>query len=104
MLLNVKNQSCGAIVRELRKRHYAKDSTRIKFTKKEGETIYNTFNKICNVCQKEMSLKNCQIDHIKPLASGGTNNEANLQASCRECHFGKTKSHEEKENHEYVSI
>ena len=38
-----------------------------------------------------MTLKQCQIDHIKPLASGGTNTEANLQALRRECHFEKTQ-------------
>ncbi len=43
-----------------------------------------------------------QSDHIKPVASGGTNNTADLQAICRECHFGKTQ--EEQENREYVEI
>ena len=49
-----------------------------------------------------MSLKQCQIDHIKPLASGGNNNDTNLQCICRECHFEKTQ--EEKDNHEYIKI
>ena len=36
-----------------------------------------------------MTIKQCQIEHIKPLASGGTNNDINLQSICKECHFEK---------------
>ena len=100
--IEFKNQSFGAIVQELRKRHYDKDSNRIKFSKTQRETIYNKFNKICNICKKEMTLKQCQIDHISPLACGGTNDDINLQSICKECHFEKTQ--EEKENHEYIKI
>ena len=60
------------------------------------------FDKTFNICQKDMAFKNCQIDHIKPLASGGTNADGNLQSICRECHFEKTK--EEQEHHEYVKV
>jgi 5-methylcytosine-specific restriction protein A len=30
------------------------------------------------------------VDHIVPLARGGTNDEANLQSLCRRCHVAKT--------------
>ena len=32
-----------------------------------------------------------QVDHIVPLASGGRDNEDNLQAICYKCHEAKTK-------------
>ena len=50
--IEFKNQSVGAIVQELRKRHFDKDSIRIKLSKKQRETIYNKLNKICNICKK----------------------------------------------------
>ena len=31
------------------------------------------------------------IDHIIPLSHGGTNNRANLQALCIDCHIEKTQ-------------
>lgn len=31
-----------------------------------------------------------EIDHIVPLADGGTSEQANLQALCRACHMEKT--------------
>jgi hypothetical protein len=37
-----------------------------------------------------------EIDHIMPLACGGTNEPTNLQCLCKKCHFEKTKTeHEE---------
>lgn len=31
-----------------------------------------------------------QVDHIKPLSSGGTNDQTNLQTLCKACHERKT--------------
>lgn len=31
-----------------------------------------------------------EVDHIVPLARGGTNEESNLQALCKACHSAKT--------------
>lgn len=33
-----------------------------------------------------------QVDHIKPKASGGTDDDGNLQAICDECHKAKTEA------------
>lgn len=30
------------------------------------------------------------VDHITPLTAGGTNDESNLQALCKQCHDRKT--------------
>ena len=35
------------------------------------------------------------IDHIVPLAVGGTNDPDNLQVLCKKCHFSKTKGEQE---------
>lgn len=33
-----------------------------------------------------------EVDHIKPKAKGGTDEDDNLQAICRDCHTAKTAS------------
>lgn len=44
----------------------------------------------CQSCGKAGRL---EVDHIKPLKSGGKEFElGNLQALCRPCHFAKTSS------------
>lgn len=43
----------------------------------------------CNSC--EMLLSHVfEVDHIQPLFLGGTNDQQNLSALCRECHGKKT--------------
>lgn len=37
-----------------------------------------------------------QVDHIKPKAKGGTDDEANLQSICTPCHDAKTITDEGK--------
>jgi hypothetical protein len=46
--------------------------------------------------------KKYEIDHIKPLASGGTNQIDNLQALCKACHQDKTAN--EHEQGQYVKF
>jgi hypothetical protein len=58
------------------------------------------FEKKCNCCEKQLQLKQTHIDHVIPLAGGGTNDTENLQILCKERHFEKAQ--QEKENHEYV--
>tara|TARA_B100000131_G_scaffold256870_1_gene251710 strand:+ start:129 stop:497 length:369 start_codon:yes stop_codon:yes gene_type:complete len=43
----------------------------------------------CNIC-KNMLDETYEIDHIRPLYKGGTNNIINLQALCPNCHRKKT--------------
>ena len=38
------------------------------------------------LCQRKMSLSQCHIDHIIPLAKGGTNRANNLRVLCPICH------------------
>lgn len=41
-------------------------------------------------CCRCGSTKNIEIDHVIPLAVGGTTDDINLQPLCRECHAMKT--------------
>ena len=42
----------------------------------------------CERCGRAGRL---EIDHIKPVFRGGSNDDGNLQALCRGCHIAKTK-------------
>ncbi len=44
----------------------------------------------CEKC-KGMKLIANEIDHIKPLSQGGTDDDANLQSMHKDCHAEKTK-------------
>ncbi|MDD2757879.1 MAG: HNH endonuclease signature motif containing protein [Patescibacteria group bacterium] len=45
----------------------------------------------CVLCGKTAQDDLLVIDHIKPVAGGGTNDEKNLRTLCRECNSGKGK-------------
>ena len=52
---------------------------------------------LCQVCLRTGLLTPAQeVDHIKPRSKGGTHDERNLQAICRECHVKKTAADEGK--------
>ena len=87
--IEFRNQTFGALVQEIRREYFDDTCKRIKFTKAKREELYIKFNKKCNCCAKELTIKETQIDHVQPLASGGTNDDINLQVLCRECHFEK---------------
>lgn len=46
---------------------------------------------LCQPClAKQHITAATQVDHIKGKAAGGTDDEANLQAICSDCHASKT--------------
>lgn len=48
---------------------------------------------LCEHCTKAGRIRPAsEIDHITPLAQGGKDNDANLQALCVECHQAKSKA------------
>jgi hypothetical protein len=47
----------------------------------------------CTHCQ-ELLTETCELDHIKRVADGGTNNKENIQYLCKSCHNDKTESEE----------
>ena len=89
--LNIKfsNQSFVSVLREERDRFFAIE--RLIFNKKQRRDIYSKSNQQCNHCKKALELSGMEIDHIKPLASGGDNSYDNLQVLCKPCHFVKTQ-------------
>lgn len=50
---------------------------------------YNKFNGHCAYCGKTITIKDMQVDHIKPKRMGGTDDIKNLNPACRRCNHYK---------------
>ena len=100
--IEFKNQNIGTLVSEIRAAFFFKGHKRIKFTKQQRLQLFERDKETCKVCCKEIPLKNANIDHIKPLSAGGSNELDNLQILCKDCHFEKT--HLELLNNEFVRV
>jgi 5-methylcytosine-specific restriction protein A len=46
-------------------------------------------NSVCVICRARPAA---EVDHRVPLALGGSDDDGNLVACCRECHAAKTKA------------
>ena len=55
----------------------------------DRQFIFEKFDGRCAYCGREITITNFQVDHIKPKASGGTDNIDNLNPSCRLCNHYK---------------
>jgi 5-methylcytosine-specific restriction endonuclease McrA len=53
-------------------------------SKKQREIVRNKFAGKCAYCGTDL-VKGWNVDHIKPLVMGGTNNLDNLNPSCKDC-------------------
>lgn len=75
------------------KTHFRDNSNRYSFNQMERNAISSSQSYKCNICEIELDdQREYDIDHIKPLANGGTNTLDNLQAICKSCHSEKTKN------------
>ena len=84
------NQSFSHFIKELKKRFLETKATRHQPTKEERQKLLDNADGCCELCKKKLK-KVFDIDHIIPLAEGGTNDESNLQVLCKQCHFEKTQ-------------
>ena len=61
-------------------------------TKKQRQATLTRDHHTCQHCGwHDPTAKTLQIDHIKNLKTGGTNNPNNLQTLCKGCHNHKTQ-------------
>lgn len=60
-------------------------SERKRFSDIERKVVYAKTKGRCALCGKFMDYDSFTVDHIVPLAKGGTNNMDNLQAACYVC-------------------
>ena len=89
-----KNQTFLALIKEIRTNLINQKSERHLFTNDERYNLFDASNKKCAICEEQIKMKHFEIDHIKPLISGDTNDINNLQLLCKACH--KEKSMREK--------
>ena len=47
----------------------------------------------CAICYERLPVKGYHIDHIMPLALGGSNKDANAQLTCAPCNLKKNRRH-----------
>ena len=90
-----KNQTYIQFVTEMKKKFFIELNGRITFTKEKHESIVKKFKFQCNKCKCKLKEGHYDIDHIKPLAKGGTNEDSNLQPLCKMCHNEKTQNEHE---------
>jgi 5-methylcytosine-specific restriction enzyme A len=100
--LPFKNQTFMHVVKQLRSKYFDEITGRIKFTKEFKEMVLEKSKKKCAGCKCCLKAKKYDIDHIRPLANGGTNQIDNLQALCKSCHQDKTAN--EHEQGQYVKF
>ena len=80
------NEGIGSVICKLlntKNKHQRKN-----LSDSEKAELILSFESKCAGCG--MKAESFQIDHIKPLASGGSNEMDNLQPLCKDCHKEKT--------------
>jgi hypothetical protein len=82
------NQSIGTFLTSVADKFFKPE--RIKISTETKDRILNNQNNLCLRC-KECFNDDVEVDHIRPLSNGGSNNFDNLQALCRSCHIEKTR-------------
>ncbi len=72
------------------------DSKRIKAEREKAKKLRKTqwwlslLNKgICHYCEKKFKPSDLTMDHIVPLARGGTSSKSNLVPACKPCNENK---------------
>lgn len=93
------NQGMGTLSRNYLNTFRKRQKVRANWSCEERKQIKLKKGSKCCKCDSCLSL---QIDHIVPIAKGGSNEIDNLQLLCRACHLQKTT--QEAANGDYLQI
>lgn len=62
---------------------------RIKIPLEVRDYVFKRDRHQCQDCGEQSPAVKLQIDHVIPLAKGGSNDLSNLQTLCERCNFAK---------------
>jgi len=99
--ITFKNQSFTSFLMELKNKFIDNKNGRVTLTPDERKQLLQCYKNKCNNCKNKVD-EYFEIDHIRPLANGGTNDKNNLQILCKACHEDKCQT--EIENGRYTKI
>lgn len=69
--------------------HIKHERAKVREAKKSRWWQRKTANGLCHYCGKRFPFKALTMDHIVPLARGGTTTAGNVVPACRECNKEK---------------
>ena len=69
--------------------HIKKEKAKVRAAKKSRWWQQKCASGLCYYCGKKFPIKELTLDHIVPLARGGTTTPGNVVAACRSCNKDK---------------
>ncbi|QDZ39438.1 HNH endonuclease [Euhalothece natronophila Z-M001] len=73
----------------MKKKRFQKATSRIVIPPEVREYVFQRDNYQCRSCGKKQTQTALEVDHIIPIANGGSNDISNLQTLCRRCNNQK---------------
>lgn len=73
----------------MRSKALGSDGRRTSLSPSKRINILERDDYTCKKCGRKASEGRLEVDHIKPVCKGGTDEESNLQTLCFECNRGK---------------
>ena len=59
----------------------------------DRQAVYAKYDGHCAYCGKEITIKEMEVDHLRPKRNGGTDDMDNLMPSCHTCnHYKRANS------------
>jgi 5-methylcytosine-specific restriction enzyme A len=69
--------------------HVKREKAKVKEAKKSRWWQQKTSAGLCHYCLKKFVFKDLTLDHVVPLARGGTTSPGNVVPACRSCNKNK---------------
>jgi 5-methylcytosine-specific restriction endonuclease McrA len=89
-----------AIVHRRRAKRYQNGGS---YTVQEWKELKSHYNHTCLCCGKQEPEIKLTVDHVIPIARGGTDNIDNIQPLCRKCNASKNVKSTDYRNKEYIN-